>query len=339
MVETVLVTGISGFIAKHVGLELLKQGHCVRGTVRSMRRADTVRATLAAHGADVGRLSFVVADLEREEGWQDAAAGCRYVQHIASPFPLQQPGGREDLVPAAKQGALRVLAAAKAAGVERVVMTSSMAAMMYRANRPAKMTVGEKDWTDPDWKAATPYIISKTRAERAAWDYVNRDWQPERLVAVNPGFVLGPALDAEIGTSLQALAMILRGAYPAVPPVDFPVVDVRDLAAVQVAAMAPAAGGRRLIAAGETWTMSRMAKEMRAAHPERARKIPVGVLPAGMVRMLSLFDASLRTLRADLGVSPTGDSAYTSALTGVAFRPAAEAVRSASRSLIERGLA
>ena len=168
---------------------------------------------------------------------------------------------------------------------------------------------------------------------------MNRDLQPERLVAVNPGFILGPALDAEIGTSLQALAMILRGAYPAVPPVDFPVVDVPDLATVRVAAMAPAAGGRRLIATGETWTMSRMAMEMRAAHPERARKIPLGVLSAGMVRIRSLFDASLRTLRADLGVSATGDSAYTSALTGVAFLPAAEAVRSASRSLIELALA
>lgn len=339
MSETVLVTGISGFIAKHVALELLKQGHSVRGTVRSMDRADRVRATLAAHGGDVSRLSFAVADLDREEDWQQAVAGCRLVQHIASPFPLQQPRGREDLVPAARQGALRVLAAARAAGVERVVMTSSMVAMMYRANRPAEMAVRETDWTDPDWKAATPYIISKMRAERAAWDYVNRDWAPERLVAVNPGFVLGPALDADVGTSLQALAMILKGVYPAVPPVDFPIVDVRDLAALHVAAMAPAASGRRLIATGETWSMSRMAREMRAAHPERARRIPVGVLPAFAVRLLSLFDASLRTLRADLGVRPTGDSAYVTKLTGVDFRPAAEAVRAASQSLIKLGLA
>jgi dihydroflavonol-4-reductase len=134
------------------------------------------------------------------------------------------------------------------------------------------------------------------------------------------GFVLGPALDADIGTSLQALAMLLKGAYPAVPPVDFPVVDVRDLAAVHVAAMAPAAGGRRLIATRETWSMSRMGQEMRAAHPDRARKIPVGVLPAPVVRLMSVFDASLRTLRADLGVRPTGDSAETTRLTGVTFR-------------------
>jgi dihydroflavonol-4-reductase len=339
MIETVLVTGISGFIAKHVALELLKQGHNVRGTVRSPNRADSVRKTLAAHGGDVGRLSFVVADLNRDEGWQDAVAGCRYVQHIASPFPLQQPRGREDLVPAARQGALRVLAAAKSAGAERVVMTSSMVAMMYRANRPAEMTVHAGDWTDPDWKPATPYIISKTRAEHAAWDYMKREWAPERLVAVNPGFVLGPALDADIGTSLQALAMLLKGAYPAVPPVDFPVVDVRDLAAVHVAAMAPAAGGRRLIATRETWSMSRMGQEMRDAHPDRARKIPVGVLPAPVVRLMSVFDASLRTLRADLGVRPTGDSAETTRLTGVTFRPAAEAVRAASASLIAHGLA
>lgn len=339
MANAVLVTGISGFIAKHVALELLKGGYSVQGTLRSLDRAGAVRKTLAAHGADVSRLTFAAADLDRDEGWAEAVSGCAFVQHIASPFPLQQPSGREDLVPAARQGALRVLAAARVEGVERVVMTSSMVAMMYRAGRPAEMQVGESDWTDPDWKAATPYIISKTRAERSAWDYVSHEWLRERLVAVNPGFVLGPALDGDIGTSLQALGMILKGAYPAVPPVDFPIVDVRDLARLQVAAMAPAVGGRRLIAAGETWSMAQMAQEMRAAHPARARRIPVRVLPAAAVKVLSLFDASLRTLGADLGVRPVGDSAYVTQLTGVEFRRAAEAVRAASRSLIEHGLA
>jgi nucleoside-diphosphate-sugar epimerase len=338
MADTVLITGISGFIAKHVALTLLNAGYHVRGTVRDARRGARVRDTLAAQGAPVGGLSLVTADLEVDSGWREAAEGCRFVQHIASPFPLQQPKGREDLVAAAREGALRVIDAALGAGAERVVMTSSMVAMIYRAGRPARMTVGEADWTDPEWPPATPYIISKTRAERAAWSIVEERGAREKLVTVNPGFVLGPLLDADAGTSLAALSLILKGAYPAVPPVEFPVVDVRDLAAVHVSAMSAQCGGRRLIASGETWSMAAMAREMRAAHPERARKIPTAVLPGFMVSMLAAFDPSLRTLRADLGVAPVADAGYVSALTGVTFRPAAEAVRAASESLLRFGV-
>lgn len=338
MADLVLLTGVSGFIAKHVALQLLSAGYAVRGTVRDLSRADAVRATLAAHGADTSALSFVAADLETDRGWKEAAAGCRFVQHVASPFPLEQPKGREDLVPAAREGALRVVGAALDAGAERVVMTSSMVAMMYRAGRPKRVSVSESDWTDPDWAAATPYIISKTRAEQAVWAFADKRNARERIVAVNPGFVLGPLLDADAGTSLAALSMVLRGAYPAVPPVHFPVVDVRDLAAVQVKAMTAACGGRRLIASGETWSMAQMAREMRAAHPDRAKKIPTAELPRPMVSVVALFDRALGTLRGDLGVVPVAEADYVTALTGVRFRPAADAVRSASTSLIHYGV-
>lgn len=336
MTDTVLVTGISGFIAKHVALELLRAGYAVRGTVRDAAAGAAVRETLAAHGAPLAHLSFVEADLEREAGWAEAIGGCRYVQHLASPFPIKTPADREALVPAAREGTLRLLRLALAAGVERVVETSSMVAMMYRPNRPARLSVGEQDWSDPEWEPMTAYQVSKTRAELAAWDAVAKAAATERFVAVQPGFVLGPLLDAKLGTSVEVIKLFLTGAYPAVPPVHYPVVDVRDLVAVQVAAMAlPAAGGRRLLAAGETLSMPAMAHALRAAFPERARKIPTRVLPAWLVRLLGRFDRQLASLRADLDCVPQADSAYVTTLTGVIFRPAHEALLATARSLIE----
>lgn len=220
MADVVLVTGINGFIAKHVALALLKDGYRVRGTLRNPGAAPAVERTLASAGADVANLSFVVADLKTEDGWREAVEGCRYVQHLASPFPMQQPAARDALLAEARDGTVRVIEAALHAGVERIVQTSSIAAMMYRPDRPRGCTIGEEDWSDPDWSAATPYIISKTRAEAAAWELVRSRGTPARLAVVNPGFVLGPTLDESFGTSVGVIKLLLDGAYPAVPPVD-----------------------------------------------------------------------------------------------------------------------
>ncbi len=339
MSEVVLVTGISGFIAKHVALALLGAGYRVRGTVRDRSAGKAVADTLARHGADVAMLDFVVTDLTRDTGWDEAIAGCDYVQHLASPFPIEAPADRESLVPVAREGTLRVLRRAFASGVRRVVETSSIVAMMYRAGRPARFSVTEQDWTDPEWAPLSAYIVSKTRAERAAWEAADAAGDRERLCTVHPGFVLGPLLDAKSGTSVDVIRLFLTGAYPAVPKVAYPVVDVRDLAAVHVAAMrAEGAGGRRLIAAGETLSMRDMALALREAFPERARKIPIGQLPDTVVRLAGYVDRQLRSLRGDLGVTPGVDASYVTAMTCVAFRPSREAVVAAGRSLFEHGV-
>jgi nucleoside-diphosphate-sugar epimerase len=339
MNATVLVTGISGFIAKHVALELLNAGYQVRGTVREAAAADAVRSALALHGADLERLSFVVADLDRDAGWQEAIAGCEFIQHVASPFPIKAPDDRESLVPAAREGTLRILRHGLKAGVSRIVETSSMVAMMYRADRSAHITVSENDWSDPEWPSLSAYIVSKTRAERAAWEFLRAAGAEEKLCSVNPGFVLGPLLDKRLGTSAEVIRLFMTGAYPAVPPVFFPVVDVRDLAAVHVRAMTSAeSGGRRLIAAGETISMRDMAMMLRDAFPAHARHIPSRVLPPWLVRLLGRFDRQLRTLRSDLGVVPHADSAYVTRLTDVHFRPAREAVVAAGQSLLDYGV-
>ena len=338
MSSTVLVTGIGGFIAKHVALALLTAGYNVRGSIRSPAAADEIRATLALHGADIERLTFVVADLGHDGGWEQAIAGCEFIQHVASPFPIKTPDDRESLVPAAREGTLRILRHGLNAGVSRIVETSSMVAMMYRADRPAEITVSESDWTDPEWPSLSAYIVSKTRAERAAWEFLRAAGAENKLCTVNPGFVLGPLLDTRLGTSLEVIRLFMTGAYPAVPPVSFPVVDVRDLAAVHVRAMTTAdTGGRRLIASGETISMRDMAVMLRDAFPSRARRIPTRVLPPLVVRLLGLFDRQLRTLRSDLGVVPRADSAYVTALTGIGFRPAHESVVAAGQSLIDHG--
>jgi nucleoside-diphosphate-sugar epimerase len=122
---TILVTGGSGFIGSHAILQLLDAGHEVRATLRNLKRADDVRAMLKRGGVEPnGRLSFVGADLDADEGWSDAVAGCDYVLHVASPFPANVPAHEDELIVPAREGALSVLRAAREAGVKRVVLTS-----------------------------------------------------------------------------------------------------------------------------------------------------------------------------------------------------------------------
>ena len=339
MSQRVLVTGVSGFIAKHVALDLLNTGFSVVGTIRNLDRADEVKQTLVNAKADVSELEFVQCDLGSDENWDDALSRCDYVQHVASPFPIKQPSDRFALVPAARDGALRVLKAAKNANIKRIVMTSSMVAMMYRARRPNQMEINEDDWSDVNWNRLTPYIVSKTMSEKAAWQWADEnDWK-QNLVTINPGFVLGPALDEHIGTSLSVIKLFMTGAYPAVPPVAFPVVDVRDLAKLHVRAMTnDKTPGRRLIGSANTITMADMAKIIKNKFPDFARKIPTRQLPKFMVHLISIFDRTLKTIIPDLGVTPVAKSQYVTELTGVEFRPADQAVIAAAQSLIDHDI-
>ena len=332
MTQQVLVTGVSGFIAKHLALELLNAGYEVRGTVRALNKTGQIKKTLSEAGADVSRLQFFAADLTKDDGWREAAGGCAGVFHVASPFPVEQPRDRMALAPAARDGALRVLEAAKNA--ERIIMTSSMVAMMYRAGRPDVMPVTENDWTDPDWKPATPYIVSKTIAEKAAWDAATEGGFKHRLCTVNPGLVFGPALDDDIGASIEVIRLLAKGEFPAAPPVSYPVVDVRDVALLHRKAFeTPETGGRRLIAAAETMSLLDIANVMREAAPDLAKKAPRAELPAWLVRIAAMFDRRVAAVVADLGTAPQADTAYVKALTGIDFRTGREAVAAAVRSL------
>ena len=294
-----------------------------------------MRATLAKHAVIDGRLEFVEADLGSDVGWDAAAQGCQYVMHVASPFPIKQPKDRDALVGPARDGTLRVLKAASKAGTTRTVITSSTAAIMYGPPKGKGVLITEDDWTNPDAADVSPYVRSKTLAERAAWDFIKADRSGMSLSVVNPGFILGPTLDREFGSSIEVIQMMLRGKYPAVPHVQFPTVDVRDVADMQVLALNhPAAANQRFLCTDKSFWFVELTRAIRAALPE-AKKVPTKELPSFVVRALSLFDSQLRAIVPELDRERVTSHAKAEKLLGFRFRSASEAAVAAARSLIQ----
>jgi dihydroflavonol-4-reductase len=331
----VLVTGISGFIARHCALELLQSGYAVRGTVRSLRRADGVKASLATH-TDVASLEFAAADLESDAGWSEALAGCSHVLHLASPFPVKQPDDEQDLIRPAVEGTLRVLRAAAGAKVERFVQTSSTAAVFYGHPRSRTAAFTEDDWTNVDDPAVTAYSKSKTLAERAAREFMQRERPALHYSSVNPGLVLGPALDRDIGTSAGIVQMFLKGKYPGAPRMSIAVVDVRDVARMHRLALetSAASGGRYLGSADTLWLID-IARALREQLGEAARSVTTRQLPDWAVKLAGVFDPVARQAVPELGKFVSVDASRTRQVLGLEFIPAREAVAAMGRSLIE----
>lgn len=334
MTDIILVTGATGFIASHVTAGLLKQGYSVRGTVRNKVKGERIVEALSANGVDTSRLELIEANLDSDAGWKDAVQDCRYVQHIASPFPLEAPSNREALVPAARAGAMRVVEQALGAGAELVVMTSSMVSMMGQAGRGDYMLVKEDDWSDPDWRPLTAYPVSKTRAEKAVWNYAETHNVKEKITTICPGLVFGPDSFDNSGASLAIIKAMFTGRMPMMPRIAYPIVDVRDCASLHIKAMtAPKAGGRRLMAASNTLWMSEISNILREAYPKA--KLPTRELPNFMVKIASIFDTSVKGIVPDIGTFHEADASYVTGLTGVIPRPARDAVLAAAESLIE----
>lgn len=260
----ILVTGGSGFVGSHVLSSLLQAGHLVRTTVGSAERQADVETMMRDNGIEVdGKLSFSLADLTDDRGWDAAVAGCDYVLHVASPFPRTAPRTEEELIVPARDGTLRVLRAARDAGVRRVVLTSSFAAVGYGHADDGRV-FDEEDWTDPDGPGVQPYIKSKVLAERAAWDFMAREGGALELTVINPVGIFGPVLGTDLSASVDLVRQLLEG-VPAAPGLNFGMVDIRDLAALHLLAMtSEAAKGQRFIAvSGEPVTLSDIAKTLR----------------------------------------------------------------------------
>ena len=340
MADRVLLTGISGFLGGHVALELLRRGYQVRGTVRSLDKATKVCATLGRHGADLAQLDIVALDLLRDAGWREAMDDVRYVQHTASPFVTRMPKDRMDLVRPAVEGTERAIAAALAARVERVVLTSSLAAVMYGHDpaRPAPFTAA--DWTDLTGRGVNAYTESKTRAERRAWELMGAAGRSGDLVAINPGAILGPLLDDDPGTSAGLVARLMNGEVPAAPRIGFSLVDVRDVAELHVTAMERAeAGGQRYPFGLGPYDLIQVSDMLRDGLGTRAGRLPRHRLPDWLVRLYGLFDADLRGNLGELGVTKRVDSSAALALLGHPPIAAPDAVTATARSLIAEGLA
>jgi len=331
------VTGAGGFVGSHCVAELLSQGYRVVGTVRRAETGNALRGWLAGHAEVDDRLSFVEADLLSDRGWTEAAKSCRYVMHVASPYPIRQPSRAEVVVTPARDGTLRVLAAARAAGVERVVLTSSVAAIA--AARPDKTDFNESDWSDAASPQIRAYDLSKTLAERAAWEDVKRAGGPD-LVVINPGQIFGPLWGASAGTSSSIILSLLGGRFPVVARFGFPIADVRDVAEAHVAALrAPAAVGERIIVAdGFVWLID-MARALADAFPQYASKMPRRELPNGLARLLSRFVPQLKAVRYDIGRLWQTSGNKCERLLGVRPRPGREAVTAMAESLIAAGAA
>ncbi|MER5951652.1 NAD-dependent epimerase/dehydratase family protein [Streptomyces sp. NPDC001904] len=276
----VLVTGGSGYLGTHLITALLLGGREVRATVRSTAREAEVRAAVRRGGADDAGLQVVAADLMSDDGWPAAVAGCEEVHHVASPIPAVQPDDPDELIVPAREGTLRVLRAARAAGVRRTVLTSSFAAVGYTPGTRAEFT--EDDWTDPDAPGLAPYPRSKAIAERAAWDLMERSGDGTELVVVNPTGIFGPTLTPVLGSSMQLVKAMLDGAMPVAPRARFGVVDVRDVADLHLRAMAaPGAAGRRFLAVanGPTLSFVELAAVLRERLGPLAARVPAEEAP------------------------------------------------------------
>jgi nucleoside-diphosphate-sugar epimerase len=288
---------------------------------------------MLASEVEVGdRLSVHQADLMSDEGWAEAVEGCDYVLHVASPFPPSQPKDPDELIVPAREGTLRVLRAALDAGVKRVVITSSIAAVR-NAGHPARQPLTEEDWTDPENPELTPYAQSKTIAEQAAWALVRERDQVDRLTAVNPGAIVGPVLSDDRSYSLQAIERMLDG-MPGLPRLGFNFVDVRDVAALEAIAMSsPEAAGQRLIAAERWLWMADVAEILRERLGDRASKVPTRTVPNLLVRAMSVFDTDLRSVTGELGQESvcSGDKARS---VGWSPRPIEETIVDCAESLL-----
>jgi dihydroflavonol-4-reductase len=333
---TVLVTGGTGFLGGWCVAELLKRGHEVRTTVRDTKREQAVRDAVAAAGApDDARLTVHQADLTSDDGWAEAVGGCRYVLHVASPFPPKQPKDADELIVPARDGALRVLRAALDSGTERIVMTSSVAAVRGSRDSTAQTPFTEADWTDGDDTRLTPYVRSKTLAEQAAWALVRDAGAEDRLSVINPGAIIGPALNDDHSYSLQAVQRLLHGDMPAAPRLGFAFVDVRDVADLHLLAMTkPEAGGERFIATDEFMWMPDLAKVLRERLGDQAGKVPKRTAPDFVIRAMSRFDPSIRSFVGDLGKRQWLSSEKARSTLGWKTRAVGDSIEETARSLL-----
>ena len=335
--RTVLVTGGSGYLGGWCIVELLRRGYRVRTTVRDPAREREVQEAVASQVDPGHHLTVHQADLLSDEHWDNVIQGCDYVLHVASPFPPNQPKDPDELIVPAREGTLRVLGKALDHGVKRVVVTSSIAAIRL-AKGSEHRPLTEEDWTDPDADGLTPYVRSKTIAERAAWDLVRERGAEDRLAVVNPGAIIGPLLHDDMSYSVQSIERLLKG-MPGVPRLGFNFVDVRDVADLEIRAMtSPDAGGKRFIAVTKWVWMSEAGQILRDRLGDQASKVPTRTVPNLVVRGMALFDGGIRSIVGTLGKRSDLSSERARSTLHWSPRPIEDTIAETGESLISHGV-
>lgn len=334
----ILVTGANGFIAMHAIIHLLKNGYTVRGTVRAPQKTEHIRRVIQKH-TDTADLELVIADLLKDESWEEAAHGCDFVLHLASPFPTAEPKDENELIAPARDGTLRVLHAAHAQGVRRVVFLSSIAAVT--SGREGENRVfDEKDWSLLD-KTPYAYAKSKTLAEQAAWDFINSAGNKNKmeLAVINPPYVFGPALDEHYFTSSEWVGSLLRAEYPGVTRIRLDFTDARDLAIAFLNAMTmPEAVGKRFCCVGASTTLPELALILDEHFAPKGYKVPTRILPDLLIRFLAIFDRKVRATALSLGWDYTVSTEQARTILGWNPRPKEQTLIDTGESLIEHGL-
>ena len=335
MAGTVLVSGGSGYIAGFLIRQLVAEGWMVHTTVRSLEKEASVRDVLAL---DNSRVRFFAADLNADAGWAEAMAGCDFVAHVASPLPAGVPKDADELIKPARDGALRALRAAKAAGVKRFVMTSSVAAVSYGRGRGVH-TFTEADWTDLSKPGISPYVQSKTVAERAARDWVAAEGGGIEYCSICPSVVLGPVWSRDYSASVMIVRKLLDGSMGGCPDIGFGVVDVRDVADLHVRALkAPGVAGERFIASGRFVKIREVADILRAALGPEAHKVTTRNVPDWLVRVAATFHPLARAVVGELGSVRNQDASHAKAVLGWATRPIEQSIVDTARCLIDLGI-
>ena len=337
--SVVLVTGGSGFVGTHCIVRLLEMGHSVRTTVRNRNRQADVLRTLAEAGIDGGdRLSFHVTDMLAEAGWKEALAGCDYVLHVASPFPATAPRSEDELIRPAREGTLRVLRFARDAGIRKVVITSSSAAIMY--GHPLQTArFDETVWTHVEGRHVTAYAKSKTLAEQAAWDFLETEGGQLRMTVINPVGIFGPVLSKDLSASVLLIKMMLEGKMPAMPRISFGVVDVRDVAALHIRAMEDSTtdNERFLAVADGTLSFEEIAYLLKDQLGERARKVGTRTLPDWTVRLIAVFSRQVRGALPEIGNIKEASNEKAKGLLKWQPRSKEESILATARALLDKG--
>ena len=338
--ETVLVTGGTGFIGIYCILQLLQKEYKVRTTLRKISKKSDVIQMLNKGGiTNTNNLEFIEADLANDDNWDEAVKGCDYVLHVASPFPITEPKNPDEIIIPAKEGTLRVLKAARDAKVKRVVLTSSFAAIGYSIETKNHIFT-EEDWTDPNANI-TAYIKSKTLAEKAAWEFINNEGGDLELSVINPVAVLGPILGGKLSTSIQMVEQLMSAKMPAIPKINFGIVDVRDVADIHIRAMtSPGAKWQRFLAVSDNGTLSlpEMADILRVQPNKYAGKVPKRIMPDWLVKFAARFKPELKPIASQ--VNKAKDMSNKKAREVLNWQPRNKeiAIADTAESLIQLGI-